>query len=171
MKMDTIEFITTSIQTGVAQITPELAKHLLATTNHDNRPLKPAHVKMLSTALKNDEWMLNGETIAFSKSGRLLDGQHRLTACVNTGKAFQTVIIKGIEDEAAFGKIDTGKPRSVTDLMSLQGLPKAPLFSAIAKQHKAWLETDEDQRNRFTLFRLETQRAKLYPTSKQTRKH
>ena len=56
--MDTIEFITTSIQTGVAEITPELAKHLLASTNHDNRPLKPAHVKMLSTALKNDEWML-----------------------------------------------------------------------------------------------------------------
>jgi hypothetical protein len=48
--MDNIEFITTSIQTGVAHITPELAKHLLATTtNHDNRPLKPAHVKMLST--------------------------------------------------------------------------------------------------------------------------
>jgi hypothetical protein len=107
--MDTIEFITTGIQTGVAHITPELAKHLLGTTNHDNRPLKPAHIKMLSTALKNDEWMLNGETIVFSKSGRLLDGQHRLTACINTGKAFQTVIIKGIEDEAAFGTIDTGK--------------------------------------------------------------
>lgn len=151
VKMDAIQFIETGIQTGVAHITPELAKHLLATTNHDNRPLKPAHVKMLSTALKNDEWMLNGETIAFSKSGRLLDGQHRLTACVNTDKAFQTVIIKGIEDEAAFGTIDTGKPRSVTDLMSLQGLPKAPLFSAIAKQHKAWLETDQDQRSRFTL--------------------
>ncbi len=110
--MDNIEFITSSLQTGVAHITPELAKHLLATTNHDNRPLKPAHVKMPVTAI-NDEWMLNGETIAFSKSGRLLDGQHRLTACVNTGKAFQTVIIKGIEDEAAFGTIDTGKPRSV----------------------------------------------------------
>jgi hypothetical protein len=151
IKMDTIEFITSSIQTGVAEITPELAKHLLASTNHDNRPLKTAHVKMLSTALKNDEWMLNGETIAFSKSGRLLDGQHRLNACVNTGKAFQTVIIKGIEDEAAFGTIDTGKPRSVTDLMSLQGLPKAPLFSAIAKQHKAWLETDEEQRSKFIL--------------------
>jgi hypothetical protein len=134
--MDNIEFITSSLQTGVAHITPELAKQLLDTTNHDNRPLKPAHVKMPVTAI-NDEWMLNGETIAFSKSGRLLDGQHRLTACVNTGKAFQTVIIKGIEDEAAFGTIDTGKPRSVTDLMSLQGLPKAPLFSAIAKQHKA----------------------------------
>ncbi|MFI3189230.1 MAG: hypothetical protein QX190_06630 [Methylococcales bacterium] len=36
--MDTIEFIMTSIQTGVAQITPERAKHLLASTNHDNLP-------------------------------------------------------------------------------------------------------------------------------------
>jgi len=38
----------------------------------------------------------------------------------------------------------------VTDLMSLKGLPKAPLFSAIAKQHKAWIETEEN-RNKFTL--------------------
>ncbi len=149
--MDNIEFIETAIETGVVEITPELAKDILENRNHDNRPLKKAHVKMLSTALKNDEWMLNGESISFSKSGRLLDGQHRLTACINAGKSFKTVIIKGIEDGAAFGTIDTGKPRSVTDLMSLQGLPKAPLFSAVAKQHKAWIETEDDEKNKFTL--------------------
>ncbi len=149
--MDNIEFIETALETGVVEITPELAKDILENRNHDNRPLKKAHVKMLSTALKNDEWMLNGETISFSKSGRLLDGQHRLTACINADKSFKTVIIKGIEDEAAFGTIDTGKPRSVTDLMSLQGLPKAPLYSAIAKQHKAWIETEDDEKNKFTL--------------------
>lgn len=149
--MEKIRFIESPIQTGVSEITPELAKEILETSNHDNRPLKKAHVKMLTSSLKNNEWMLNGESIAFSASGRLLDGQHRLTACINSGKSFKTIVIRGIDDEAAFGTIDIGKPRSVTDLMDLQGLPKAPLFSAIAKQHKAWVETDVEHQNKFTL--------------------
>jgi hypothetical protein len=149
--MENIRFIDSIVRAGVAEITPELAKELLANSNHGNRPLKKAHIKMLTSSLKNDEWMLNGESITFSSSGRLLDGQHRLNACINSGKSFQTIVITGIEDEAAFGTIDIGKPRSVTDLMDLQGLPKAPLFSAIAKQHKAWVETEDEHKNKFTL--------------------
>jgi hypothetical protein len=149
--MEKIRFIESPIEAGVAEITPELAKEILETLNERNRPLKKAYVKMLTSSLKNDEWMLNGESIAFSESGKLLDGQHRLTACINSGKSFRTIVIKGIEDEAAFGTIDIGKPRSVTDLMDLQGLPKAPLFSAIAKQHKAWVEADTLQKSKFTL--------------------
>jgi len=149
--MEKIRFIESSIESGVAEITPELAKEILELGNHGNRPLKKAHIKMLTTSLKNNEWMLNGESITLSESGRLLDGQHRLTACINSGKSFKTIVIKGIEDEAAFGTIDIGKPRSVTDLMDLQGLPKAPLFSAIAKQHKAWVETETEHRKKFTL--------------------
>ena len=140
--MEEIRFIQSDVTAGVAEITPELAKEILSNQNHGNRAIKKAHVKMLATTLKSNEWMLNGESITFSESGRLLDGQHRLTACVNSGIFFQTIVIKGIKDDDAFGTIDIGKPRSVADLMDLQGLPKAPLFSAIAKQHKAWIETD-----------------------------
>ncbi len=135
--MEKIRFIESNIETGVAEITPELAREILEKYNKGNRPLKKDHVKKLASSLKNNEWMLNGEAIAFSKSGDLLDGQHRLTACVSSGKAFKTIVIKGIEGDDAFGTLDIGKSRTVTDLMSLQGLPKAPLFSAIAKQHKA----------------------------------
>lgn len=149
--MEKIRFIESPIQAGVAEITPELAKEILETSNHGNRPLKKAHIKMLASSLKNNEWMLNGESIAFSESGRLLDGQHRLNACINSGKPFKTIVIKGINDKAAFGTIDIGKPRSVTDLMDLKGLPKAPLFSAIAKQHKAWVETEPEHQHKFTL--------------------
>ena len=149
--MEKITFIESRVEAGVAEITPDLAKEILEICNHDNRPLKRDHIKMLTSSLKNNEWMLNGESIAFSESGRLLDGQHRLTACVNSGKSFKTIVIKGIEEDAAFGTIDIGKPRSVTDLMNLQGLPKAPLFSAIAKQHKAWVETEDEHKSKFVL--------------------
>lgn len=149
--MEEIRFIQSSIEAGVAEITPELAKEILSNHNQGNRPLKKDHVKLLTNALKNGEWMLNGETIAFSSSGRLLDGQHRLTACVNSGRSFRTVVIRGIDDEAAFGTIDIGKPRNVSDVMNFQGLPKAPLFSAITKQHKAWIETED--KTKFNLDR------------------
>lgn len=149
--MEKIRFIESNIEAGVAEITPDLAKDILENCNRDNRPLKRDHIKRLTSTLKNNEWMLNGEAIAFSRSGRLLDGQHRLTACVNSGKSFKTLVIKGIEEEEAFGTIDIGKPRTVTDLMNLQGLPKAPLFSAIAKQHKAWIETEQENKHKFIL--------------------
>jgi hypothetical protein len=149
--MEEIIFTENNVTSGVAEITPELAKKILENHNRGNRPLKKAHIKMLITTLKNNEWMLNGESITFSESGRLLDGQHRLTACVSSGKSFKTIVIKGIKDDDAFGTIDIGKPRSVADLMDLQGLPKAPLFSAIAKQHKAWIEIED--KTTFTLDR------------------
>ena len=149
--IDKIKFIECNITAGVVEITPELAKEILDNHNEGNRPLKKSHVQMLTTTFKRNEWMLNGESIAFSETGRLLDGQHRLTACVHSGRSFKTIVIKGIEDESAFGTIDIGKPRSVTDLMSLKGLPKSPLFSAIAKPHKAWIETEEENRSKFKL--------------------
>jgi hypothetical protein len=86
--MDKIKFIESTIEAGVAEITPELAKEILENKNSGNRPIKKEHIKMLTSTLRNDEWMLNGESIAFSESGRLLDGQHRLTACVNSNKIF-----------------------------------------------------------------------------------
>ena len=69
--MEKIRFIESPIEAGVAEITPELAKEILEVSNHGNRPLKKAHIKMLTSSLKNNEWMLNGESIAFSESGRL----------------------------------------------------------------------------------------------------
>jgi hypothetical protein len=37
--------------------------------------------------------------------------------------------------------------------MNLKGLPKAPLFAAIAKQHKAWMETEDINKGKFALSR------------------
>jgi len=71
--MDGIEFIECNIKAGVAEITPELAQSILKNNNDGNRPLKKDHIKMLTDSIKRGEWMLNGESIAFSESGRLLD--------------------------------------------------------------------------------------------------
>lgn len=50
--------------------------------------------------MRNGNWKANGEAIKFSSTGRLLDGQHRLRACVKEQVPFTTLVIRGLEDEA-----------------------------------------------------------------------
>lgn len=103
----------------VMTITPAVAgKWLLS--NHNNRPLNRVHVNELVTALRAGHWALNGETIKFSADGRLLDGQHRLHACVLANLPFPSYVTFGLE-ERSFATIDTGKPRGAKDVLAIQG--------------------------------------------------
>lgn len=66
-------------------ITPELAEGLLA-MNTENRRLRPSHVAYLARAIERGEWQMPPDAIMVSDSGKLLNGQHRLTAVVRSGK-------------------------------------------------------------------------------------
>jgi hypothetical protein len=62
--------------------------------------------------MKADRWTLTGDPIRFSVDGVLLDGQHRLAACVAAQKSFMTVVIEGIKPDA-FNSIDQGVKRGL----------------------------------------------------------
>lgn len=70
--------------------------------------------------MKAGRWKLNGEAIIFGVSGRLLNGQHRLKACVLANMPFDTVIVKGAED-STFDTIDDGKSRNLGDVLAIRG--------------------------------------------------
>jgi hypothetical protein len=113
-------------------VTPEIAAEWLS-HNTGNRRLVANHVASLEAVLNRGEWALNGETIKFSSSGRLLDGQHRLTACVNSGVGFWTYVIFGLP-EAAFDTIDTNaRPRKPGDILSINGKLHANSLAACVK--------------------------------------
>jgi len=117
---------------GKVFVTPELAAEWLS-RNGINRKLIPNHVRSLEAVLLRGEWALNGETIKFSKTGRLLDGQHRLTACVNSGVGFWTHVVYGLED-CTFETIDTtSRPRKASDILSIRGKVAAHSLAACAK--------------------------------------
>lgn len=117
---------------GKIFVTPELAAEWLS-RNGNNRKLIPSHVRSLEAVLLRGEWALNGETLKFSKTGRLLDGQHRLTACVNSGVSFWTHVVFGLED-STFETIDTtSRPRKASDILSIHGKVSAHSLAACAK--------------------------------------
>jgi hypothetical protein len=100
-------------------ISPEMAAAYLALNTH-NRPLVDNRVEAISNDIVEGNWVLNGESIKFSVTDKLLDGQHRLAAVVKSGKAVESVVIRGL-DEAAQDTVDTGAKRSLGNVLAIKG--------------------------------------------------
>lgn len=99
-------------------ITPEMAKEFLA-NNPINRNIRNKRLAKYCDAIKKGEWTLSPSPISFSKDGRLLDGQHRLTAIVLTGIPVKMVVAYGVSDDAVF---DKGAERTTGDSLYMRGL-------------------------------------------------
>jgi hypothetical protein len=100
-------------------ITPAIAKKLLE-NNIGNRALTAWHVDELVKEIRAGRWKINGDMIRISVSGRVLDGQHRLTAIVKSGITIQTWMMEGLADDI-FDTIDVGKKRSGGDTLGCLG--------------------------------------------------
>jgi hypothetical protein len=99
-------------------MTPEWAKMLLAQNPH-NRPISRPHVAKLAHDMKTPGlWKVNGDAIRRAKDGSLLDGQHRLRACIDAGVPFETYFIDGLEPDV-LPTIDGGKKRSAADVINM----------------------------------------------------
>lgn len=115
----------------IENITPEQAERYLKAAER-NRPLSSTSVVDLAIQMESNNWVLNGETIKFDDEGRLIDGQHRLEACILSGKPFRTYVIRGIHDRRAFSTIDVGRARTPGDIFALSGFVEQNTASAAA---------------------------------------
>ena len=118
---------TTTIET----ITPAIAKKLLY-GNTNNRPVNPGNLAFLVKQIKSGDFHLTGETIKVANTGRLIDGQHRLMAIVESGISVKTTIVRGLE-ENVFKYIDTGRPRQAGDVLAIEGCGEYHLTAAAIK--------------------------------------
>lgn len=99
-------------------ITPKRASEML-TMNTSNRPLRTKRVTRLAGVITDGKWKVNGDAIRFNGSV-LVDGQHRLAACVESGLPIKTWVLRGL-DESAFDTIDQGVLRTVGDMFARTG--------------------------------------------------
>lgn len=65
-------------------ISPEEAAEL-PTRNESNRPLSKTVVSGFASAMRRGEWKLTHQGIALGQDGQVVDGQHRLSAIVESG--------------------------------------------------------------------------------------
>jgi hypothetical protein len=84
---------------AVETITVERAEEYLA-ANRGNRNIVQAHVAAMARDIANGRWMFNAQPICFSNSGRLLNGQHRLSAVLEAGQPIEVLVMRGLPEEA-----------------------------------------------------------------------
>lgn len=101
-------------------ITPEQAQDILGGNTH-NRHLHERHVRRLVSALTDGRWRFNGESIKIARDGTLVDGQHRLVACVRTGIPIETLVVYGVDPDS-YTTIDIGAKRTTSDALSREGI-------------------------------------------------
>lgn len=107
-------------------IDPEVAAEYLD-SNEENRSLRKRAVDMYARNMEDDAWQLTGETIKFDKNGRLIDGQHRLSAVMRSGKTIPTLVIRGLDPDVQ-GIIDTNIHRTAGDMLRLTGVVQADAY-------------------------------------------
>ena len=113
-------------------ITPDMAKKILAHRNKNNRPLRYTHLEKLSNAIEKDEWKVTHQCIAFDKDGNLIDGQHRLAAVLQTRKTVKMTVATNM-DASIFDVVDTGSKRSTGDALDILGSEHGRVVSAALK--------------------------------------
>jgi len=126
------------VSVSIVRITPAMAAEMLARNTH-NRPINKAHVKHFVEIMHRGEMVMNGETIILDTDDVVLNGQHRLTACVQSGIPFDSLVVRGIDLEA-FKTIDGGKKRSVADALSMQGESHANNLAAAVQAFVAFID-------------------------------
>jgi hypothetical protein len=115
----------------VRWITPEIAAKFIEFVDQSKqRRKRPRKIDQLTRILTEGYFLFNGDTLRFSSTGRLIDGQNRCYACIQSGVPFLAIIVQELSDDA-FGTIDQGKPRTFRDLLKYMGIPNAAAFAPV----------------------------------------
>lgn len=112
-------------------ITPAVAKELLANSKK-NRRLNEHVVGRYAADMSEGRWQVNGQPIVIDVQGQMIDGQHRLTAIILSQKAQNMFVVRGVAT-AAMETMDTGKSRSLADVLTLEGFKNASNIAATAR--------------------------------------
>ena len=124
----------------ILSVTPGLAKEWLRTNSH-NRRLRKNDIFNYARDMAAGKWLMNGESIKFSATNQLLDGQHRLHAVVQSGVTVPMLVITGLPPETQ-ATMDSGIKRTTADAFSLDGKSNAPALAAILKRIWLWDQGD-----------------------------
>ena len=127
---------TSSMKARIVTITPGVAKEMLINNTH-NRKVSESKVHLWAESMKRGEWTLNGEAIKIADDGTILDGQHRLYAVIESGVTIQSLVVSGLPKQSQ-ETMDTGKQRTLADVLTLRGYRNATDVSGIVTGIIRW---------------------------------
>lgn len=119
----------------IKTITPMMAQAIINKSKElgfKNRNVSERLVNRYARAMENGQWFINGEGIAIDTDGRLVNGQHRLLACIKAKMPFITTVCEGV-DPKAFATYDSGRSRDASQVLAIDGVPYYNAVSSIIR--------------------------------------
>lgn len=116
----------------ILDVTPDMAREMIA-NNSRNRSVNNRLVDRIASSIVAGEWQFNAQPIQVAKDGTLLDGQHRLLACIKAGKSIQVLVVWNAEP-ASQETMDMGKSRTVADILRLRGYRHQNVIAALGRR-------------------------------------
>lgn len=121
---------------NIEYVDTDYARNLLK-SNTINRPINQTNLKMLVSEMKNGNFVFNGDTITITSDGKIIDGQHRLLALIESGYSGNFIFVRGVA-ESAFSTKDNGKKRSIQDVLYISGEVNCSRLASALKAIISW---------------------------------
>lgn len=107
------------IEIYLVKMTPEAAQEILATNTKGQRTIAKGTVEKYASDMGTEDWQFNGAAVLISSKNELLDGQHRLSAIIESGRSQIMLVVRGV-DADAMATIDAGRGRSYADILKIR---------------------------------------------------
>jgi hypothetical protein len=118
-KMEYTNYNTPTSSISPKVIAPDYAKYLLLECIDKQREIRPSNVKKITKDITSNKWAVSNASIGFDTNGNVIDGQHRLLACVNADKPISSLMVWNLAPET-YKNIDRGASRNVKDDMEVE---------------------------------------------------
>jgi hypothetical protein len=108
------------LQTAVVFIKPPIALQMLRFNCKNNRAINKSHVASLVSEMKSGKFKVSDSAICFSSTGEVTNGQHRLSAIVDSNLGQWCLVMLNTDKEQGL-RFDLGKSRSMSDRITFNG--------------------------------------------------
>lgn len=133
-------------------ITPEMASSMIAKSaasgRKNYRKFDNLHARKLAQDMVEGRWRNNGDPVRVAVDGLIEDGQHRMSAIVQSGIPIRMIVYFDFDAEAIDVRLlDTGKGRNLGTHLAAAGLPNSSLIASTVKlalvyQRGEWATTE-----------------------------
>ena len=121
------------ITTHFVTVTRDMAWDWLAQPDLKNRKVYQATVSRYARKMMTGQWEWTGEAIKFDTQGKLLDGQHRLWAFLDTKEpSAQFLVMHGVPEDSQ-KLMDTGRNRTPANTLEMEDIPYGTITAPAAR--------------------------------------
>jgi len=109
-------------------VNPDLARYWLTLNHPENRKKKPTAITKYTRDMLSGSWTFTPESLVFSHSGVLQNGQNRLYAVIESGAPTWMMVDFGWPEDL-LQTIDRGSARTNSDSLTVEAVPNASVMA------------------------------------------